>query len=81
MLIEGLQDPLFLCIISSVCLGTMVTLSNFFSPEGERTAVVVYDREGFEVLCTESLEKTLEKKVFDREMDANDYAENWVLRK
>ena len=74
-------DPLFLCIISSVCLGTMVTLSNFFSPEGERTAVVVYDREGFEVLCTESLEKTLEKKVFDREMDANDYAENWVLRK
>lgn len=74
-------DPLFLCIISTVCLGTMVTLSNFFSPEGERTAVVVYDREGFEVLCTESLEKTLEKKVFDREMDANDFAENWVLRK
>tara|TARA_Y100000004_G_C8862546_1_gene389707 strand:+ start:141 stop:320 length:180 start_codon:yes stop_codon:yes gene_type:complete len=59
----------------------MVTLSNYFSPEGERTAVVVYDREGFEVLCTQSLEKTLEKKVFDREMDANDFAENWVLRK
>lgn len=43
--------------------------------------MVVYDREGFEVLCTQSLEKTLEKKVFDREMDANDFAENWVLRK
>ena len=33
---------------------------------------MVYDREGFEVLCTQSLDKTLEKKVFDREMDAND---------
>ena len=59
----------------------MVTLSNFFSPEGDRSAVVVYDRNGFEVLCSENLEKTLEKKVFDREWDANDYAENWVLRK
>ena len=59
----------------------MVTLSNYFSPEGDRTAIVVYDREGFEVLCTQSQDKTLEKKVFDREMDANDFAENWVLRK
>ena len=59
----------------------MVTLSNYFSPEGDRTAIVVYDRQCFEVLCTQSLDKTLEKKVFDREMDANDFAENWVLRK
>ena len=59
----------------------MKTLSNYFSPEGDRTAVVVYDRDGFEVLCTQSLEKTLEKRTFDRECDANDFAENWVLRK
>jgi hypothetical protein len=59
----------------------MITLSNFFSPEGDRSAVVCYDRSEFLVLCSENLDKTIEKKSFDREWDANDFAENWVLRK
>jgi hypothetical protein len=59
----------------------MLTLSNFFSPEGDRHAIVTYNRNGFEVLCTHTLEKTLEKKIFDREVEADEFAENWVLNK
>jgi hypothetical protein len=42
---------------------------------------VTYNRNGFEVLCTQTLEKTLEKKIFDREVEADEFAENWVLNK